>query len=69
MLVLCAMPAALSAPTVVAPGTPWERTLEKLPAQAIPPVLLGAVALIVAQKVVQAVVAATVGPEPKAKTK
>ena len=34
MLVLCAMPAALSAPTVVAPGTPWERTLEKLPAQA-----------------------------------
>lgn len=42
---------------------------QKLPAQAIPPVLLGAVALIVAQKVVQAVVAATVGPEPKAKTK
>ena len=34
MLVLCAVPAALSAPTVVAPGTPWERTLEKLPAQA-----------------------------------
>ena len=34
MLVLCAMPTALSAPTVVAPGTPWERTLEKLPAQA-----------------------------------
>ncbi|EOD34924.1 hypothetical protein EMIHUDRAFT_455417 [Emiliania huxleyi CCMP1516] len=42
---------------------------QKLPAQAIPPVLLGAAALIVAQKVVQAVVAATVGPEPKAKTK